>query len=251
MNGHGDDGDGHDNDNGDEAEHPLDNMAWHALRGPQAHLAEGGRPDDGGAGRFRRPVAPFSATGRLDEAGWSALADLIGPGGAAILFRADVPDPPAGWSTAFRGTTIQYVATDLAPPDPAVAERLVELGPDDSDDMVALTKLTEPGPFSAETWRTGRYFGLRRDGRLLAMAGERLRTDGWGEVSAVCVDPSARGQGLGAALTLAAAAAIAERGDRAMLHVAETNDPAHRLYRQIGFEVRRNVVAAAYRYAAD
>jgi predicted GNAT family acetyltransferase len=132
-----------------------------------------------------------------------------------------------------------------------LADRLVELGPDDSDEMVALVALTEPGPFSAETWRTGRYFGLRRHGALIAMAGERLRVEGWGEVSAVCVHPDARGEGLGAALTLAAAGAIAERGDRPMLHVAEANDPAHNLYRQLGFEVRRTVAAGAYRFLPD
>ena len=228
--------------------HPLDNMAWHALTGPQADLAEAQGPDGAAALRFRRPVAPFSATDSLDPEGWAALAELVGAGGAAILFRAEIPAPPADWSEAFRGRTTQYVAGDLDPVDPELAEQIVELGPDDSGDMVELTTLTEPGPFSAETWRTGRYFGLRQDGRLVAMAGERLRVDGWGEVSAVCVHPSAQGQGLGAALTLAAAGAIAERGDRPMLHVAEHNHTAHRLYRRIGFDVRRQVSTGAFRF---
>ncbi len=226
--------------------HPLDNMAWWALTGPQAELAETapGSP----AQRFRRPIAPFSAVEHLDADGWGALADLVGPGGVAILFRADVPELPPGWTTAFHGQTIQYVAGTLDPIDAALAEEIEELGPDDSADMVDLTARTEPGPFSAETWRTGRYFGLRRAGRLVAMAGQRLQVDGWGEVSAVCVDASVRGQGLGAAMTLAAASAIAERGDQAMLHVAEDNHPAHRLYRQIGFEVRGNVTTAGLRF---
>ncbi len=226
--------------------HPLDNMAWWALTGPQADLAETDRGSP--AHRFRRPVAPFSAVEHLDADGWRALADLVGPGGVAILFRAEIPEPPPGWTTAFQGDTIQYVAGDLDSIDPAVVEEIEELGPDDSADMVDLTARTEPGPFSAETWRTGRYFGLRREGRLVAMAGQRLQTDGWGEVSAVCVDASVRGQGLGAAMTLAAASAIAERGDQAMLHVAENNHPAHRLYLQIGFEVRRTVATAGLRF---
>jgi ribosomal protein S18 acetylase RimI-like enzyme len=233
----------------------LDNMAWHALTGPQADLAGPGparSPTSAGRGvaarRYRREVAPFCAVDRLDATGWADLAELVGPGRAAVLFRAEVPDPPDGWSEVFRGVTVQYVARRLARPDPALASQITELGPDDSDDMVALTSATEPGPFSAETWRTGRYFGLRRDGRLVAMAGERLRVDGWGEVSAVCVDASARGLGLGAALTLAAAGAIAERGDRPMLHVAEANHPAHALYLRLGFEVRREVVATAHRW---
>lgn len=225
----------------------LDNLAWHALTGPQADLAETAA-DDAPARRFRRPVAPFSAVDRLDGTGWAALADLVGPGGVAILFRAEVPAAPPGWNEVFRGRTVQYVAGELADPPPDLAAEVVELGPGDGGDMVALTDLTEPGPFGAETWRTGRYFGIRREGRLVAMAGERLRAGGFGEVSAVCVHPSARGLGLGAALTLAAAAAIATRGDRPMLHVAESNHPAHELYRRLGFLVRREVVASANRW---
>lgn len=223
----------------------LDNMAWHALTGPQADLSEPGLPES--VRRFQRRIAPFSAVDRLDDSGWAALGDLVGPGGVAILFRAEVPSPPSGWTREFHGSTVQYVAGPLDGPDAAVAEEIVELGADDGAEMVELTARTEPGPFSAETWRAGRYFGIRRAGRLVAMAGERLRTDGWGEVSAVCVDPSVRGQGLGAAMTLRAAQAITERGDRAMLHVAEDNHPAHQLYLQLGFEVRRTVAAAAYR----
>lgn len=224
----------------------LDNMAWHALIGPQADLAE--PRANGLVRRFRRPIAPFSAVERLDDEGWNALADLVGPGGVAILFRAEVPRPPAGWTRAFQGETIQYVASELDPIDAALADQIVELAPEDSAEMVDLTARTEPGPFSAETWRTGRYFGIRRQGRLVAMAGQRLRTTGWGEISAVCVDPSVRGQGLGAAMTLAAAGAIAERGDRPMLHVAEDNHPAHQLYLQIGFEVRRSIETVGYRF---
>ena len=94
----------------------------------------------------------------------------------------------------------------------------------------------------------GRWFGVRRHGRLVAMAGERLRVDGFGEVSGVCVDPSVRGEGLGAVVTLAASHGIRERGDTPMLHVRDGNDGAHRLYRRIGYETRRQVVVAVLRW---
>ena len=110
--------------------------------------------------------------------------------------------------------------------------------------MVRLAAETEPGPFGPNSNRTGRWFGVRRDGRLVAMAGERMRVEGFGEVSGVCVDPSVRGEGLGAVVTLAAAHGIRERGDTPMLHVRDGNDGAHRLYRRIGFEPRRQVTVA-------
>ena len=223
----------------------LDNMAWHALVGPQAEL---GREAAGGAARcYRWDVAPFSAVERSDAAGWEALSELIDPGRVAILFRDEVAAAPRGWTELHREATTQYVAGQLPDPPEALSREIVELGPADADDMIALTTATEPGPFSASTHETGRYFGLRRDGRLVAMAGERMRVDGWGEVSAVCVERSYRGRGLGAALTLTAARAIVDRGDRPMLHVRRGNDAAHRLYLELGFTVRRLGTVGVFR----
>ncbi len=229
-------------------DHVLDDVAWHALRGPQAYLAE--VSTDGRARRYRPAVGPFCGVERLDATGWRALAELVGPAGVAVLLRGEVAATPGGWSELVREPATQYVATDLADP-PASVDDLLELGAADSPDMVRLTAETEPGPFGPESHRTGRWFGVRREGRLVAMAGERMRLPGFGEVSGVCVHPSARGSGLGAVVTLAAARAIADRGDTAMLHVREGNDGAHRLYRRLGFEVRRRVTVAVLRNDAD
>lgn len=79
------------------------------------------------------------------------------------------------------------------------------------------------------------------------MAGERIRPPGWGEVSGVCVAAEARGAGLGALVTRAAAGAIEERGDRAMLHTRLGNDGADRLYQRLGFTVRRQVAVVVLR----
>ena len=113
--------------------------------------------------------------------------------------------------------------------------------------MVRLAADTDPGPFGPQSHLTGRWFGVRRQGRLVAMAGERMRVEGFGEVSGVCVDASARGEGLGAVVTLAAADGIRERGDVPVLHVRDGNEGAHRLYRRTGFEVRRLVSVVVLR----
>jgi predicted GNAT family acetyltransferase len=113
--------------------------------------------------------------------------------------------------------------------------QLVELTSADAHEMVAITDLTEPGPFLRRTIEIGGYVGLRRDGQLVAMAGQHLRCDGFGEVSAVCTHPSAQRLGLGAYATLKVAEAIRARGGEAVLHVRETNETAHRLHQRIGF----------------
>jgi len=229
------------------AEALLDNVVWHALGGPQSRFAA--RPDDVSADgaraalRFDPEVAVFAAVERVDAAAWAALARLVGPGGLCALFRDEVPAPPAGWEEHFRGPCLQLVA-DALPERPAFD--WTELGPADAEEMLALAQLTEPGPFFARTGELGRFVGVRRDGRLVAMAGERLRVPGFVEVSAVCTHPDVRGEGLGGALTLEIAHGIRERGDEAFLHVLRTNEAALRLYGKRGLRVRRavDVVAA-------
>ncbi len=122
----------------------------------------------------------------------------------------------------------------------ADADAILTLGAQDVDDMLALARLTRPGPFERGTRLMGRYLGVRRDGALVAMAGERLHPPGWVEISAVCTHPSARGQGLGGELVRALVAGTRADGFRALLHV-EASSPARALYERLGFVVRRPV----------
>jgi ribosomal protein S18 acetylase RimI-like enzyme len=224
--------------------HVLDDMAWHALTGPHVALAESA--GGGTARRYRDDIAPFCGVERLDRDGWGALAELVGPKGVAVFLRGGVEATPSGWTELLREPATQYVAGELVEP-PTNAGEVVELTGDDVPEMLRLAAETDPGPFGPHSHVTGRWFGVRRGGRLVAMAGERMRVEGFGEVSGVCVDPSVRGEGLGAVVTLAAAHGIHERGDRAMLHVRAGNETAHRLYRRVGFEVRRPVTVAVLR----
>ncbi|MFL6176472.1 MAG: GNAT family N-acetyltransferase [Ornithinibacter sp.] len=230
------------------AAHPLDDVAWHALTGPQAHLAEAAA--DGAALRYRDEITPFCGAERLDAAGWAALGELVGPNGTAVFLRGAVEPTPPGWLELLREPATQYVAGDLTEIQAEANREVVELTASDAPDMVALAAATEPGPFGPNSHLTGRWFGIRREGRLVAMAGERMRVVGFGEVSGVCVDPAVRGEGLGAVVTLAAAHGIRERGDTPMLHVRDGNEGAHRLYRRVGFEVRRTVTVVVLRPAS-
>ena len=113
--------------------------------------------------------------------------------------------------------------------------------------MLALVGLTQPGPFRPRTHQMGRYVGVRHEGQLVAMAGERLELDDYIEVSAVCTHPDFRRRGLGAALTLDVAAHIAAQGKTPMLHAAATNTGAIRVYERLGFTIRRTVTALVMR----
>ena len=215
--------------------HLLDNPVWHSLSGPHADLAE----VCGSARRYPGDISPFA--GLPDghgPAAWGDLRELTRPGGAFGMIGAAV-GVPDGWQIQFSGEGVQLVATDAlqtAPYDEAVV-----LGDDDADDMLDLTGRTKPGPFLLRTYLMGTYLGVRREGRLVAMAGERLHPPGFTEISAVCTDPDFRGQGFGTRLVQAVAHNIRARGETPIMHAAATNDNAIRLYEALGFEIRREV----------
>jgi ribosomal protein S18 acetylase RimI-like enzyme len=212
--------------------HPLDNPAWAALTGPHAHLAE----RVGRAARYPVDVSPFTALADpADPAAWADLATLVGPGNVTPVSGA-ITALPEGWETVESGQGVQLVAATLrAEPAPEA----VRLGPEDVPEMLDLVARTKPGPFLPRTVELGTYLGLRRDGRLVAMAGERLHPPGWAEISAVCTDPDHRAQGLATRLVRAVAHGIRDRGETPFLHAAATNTGAIRLYQSIGFTLRR------------
>jgi ribosomal protein S18 acetylase RimI-like enzyme len=215
----------------------LDNAVWHSLHGVHASVAE----VVGAARRYPADVSVFSAVDQLDDDAWGALAKLVGEGGTVVLFRRHVGDAPSGWRVVIRGTGHQMVAPDAVRGDDDETVTMVNLGPDDADRMLALTALTQPGPFQRRTVELGEYVGVEVEGELVAMAGERLGVPGGREISAVCTHPDHRGRGLAALLCRRIAGAIRERDETAFLHVAADNHGARGLYERLGFQTRTMV----------
>jgi predicted GNAT family acetyltransferase len=157
------------------------------------------------------------------------------------VFILQVPDiiVPAGLVAVKAAKGVQMVATRSV--TALGTNDILELGDEDAPEMLALAKLTEPGPFLPRTHTMGNFLGIRIGGRLAAMAGERFRFPGHTEVSGVCTHPDFRGRGLARRLSAAVAARIEARGDRPFLHAWKTNRPAISLYETLGFEIRSEV----------
>ena len=218
----------------------LDNPAWAALTGPQAGLAE----RHGRSARYPTDVSPFAALADpADPAAWRDLAELAGTGAEPLLAAPGLTGQP-GWTHAGGASGVQLVGTGVR--GAADPEALV-LTAADVPEILDLVARTRPGPFGKRTAELGTYLGIRRAGALVALAGERMRLDGYTEISAVCTDPAYRGAGLAARLIGAVVAVIRERGDIPFLHAADDNTGAIRLYEHLGFTIRTPIVFAAYR----
>jgi predicted GNAT family acetyltransferase len=89
--------------------------------------------------------------------------------------------------------------------------------------------------------------GLRIEGRLAAMAGQRMRFPGHVEVSGVCTHPDFRGRGLARRLSAAVTADLQRRGEQPFLHAWATNTAAIALYESLGFVTRAPVNVAMLR----
>jgi ribosomal protein S18 acetylase RimI-like enzyme len=212
----------------------LDDPAYSSLGGAHVRLAQ----VRGRARRYPADVAPFLALPSSPSSqDWDDAAALVAPGTfvACLYGSAELPQ---GWQAARAFDLVQMVEQRVTGAECAEA---IPLGAADVPEMLELVAETEPGPFLTRTIELGSYLGIRRDGTLVAMAGERFRPDGWTEISAVCTKSGHRGQGLASELMGALIVGIQRRSERAFLHVMRTNTGAIQLYEALGFRVRRGL----------
>jgi ribosomal protein S18 acetylase RimI-like enzyme len=233
--------------------HPLDNVIWNALTTRQTGFAE----SFGDARRFMPEVTALGAFREATQEGYESLAGLVGDRGTVALFLDEAYEVRKGWEMVAGAPLLQMVCNtpdermakstaavprpeDTRGPALSLPEgrlflheskpQIVRLGDADSSEMIALTALTKPGPFGKRTHELGNYFGIRCDGKLVALAGERMKVPGWTEVSAVCTHPEHTGHGYAAILMSAVMRGIWDRGETPMLHVREDNVRAIAVY---------------------
>ncbi|KAK42530.1 GCN5 family acetyltransferase [Caballeronia jiangsuensis] len=211
----------------------LDRPIWTALTTRQAHLGLG----DTLARRFHPDVAPFAAVASETPDAWRALHALLQPGEQVAILSADTVAAIDTLQAKRVGTIHQMVAMQRFTQSIDDSD-VIDLGPADVDAMLALVQRTKPGPFGKRTREMGHYIGIREQGELIAMAGERMAIDGHVEISAVCVDERCRGRGLAGRLMNILRREIGLRGETPFLHVFSHNESAIALYERLGFELR-------------
>ena len=214
----------------------LDDIFWRALSGEQARFATGA----GSARRYAPGFSPILGFEDREQPDFGALAPYCQPGERFYVDTWSGPAPP-GWDIAIEKTMKRMVWTGGMPDeDPALDARPLDAS--HAQQAVDLAVLTNPGPFGIRTIELGEYFGVFDDGRLVAMAGERLHAGDYREVSGVCTHPDQQGRGLARRLSLKVVRLQLQRGQRPFLHVISSNTTAHALYEKLGFRDYRETV---------
>jgi predicted GNAT family acetyltransferase len=207
----------------------LDRPVWNALTTRQAHLARGGRR----ALRFAPDYGLFAASA---DGGPGGILELIPPDNGVALVETHAVAAPPGAKIHQHAVCNQMIAQAITPGE--VRFEIVPLGDADAEAMLALATLTEPGPFFRRTHQLGDFIGVKEDGKLVAMAGERMKPQGFTEVSGVCTHPDHRGKGYAGGLMRVVAQKILARGETPFLHVYDHNAGAIALYQSLGFAFR-------------
>ena len=235
--------------------HPLDNPIWQALCTTHAVFAQ----TCNSARKFPREVSVLAGFPEPAPENYAALASLLNPGETVGLFLQAPPAPTVGWSIVNTGPLLQMLYDTPSSPDahekglPSDGVRssqpdFIRLTQANVPEMLALTKLTKPGPFAARTHEMGDYFGIRSAGILAAMAGERLRLPGYTEISAVCTHPDHLGRGYASALMNMLMERMCSRGELPFLHVRSDNTRAIQVYERLGFRKRASLHYAVLRH---
>jgi len=213
------------------------NPTWHALQTKHRHFAESA----GGACRYPAEVAPFGAVAEPSKSAMRQLQSLLASGECVWIIGENYPPVPELALKEILPCLQMVLPEEVAPP--ASTMEIVELSSADAAEMVALTTLAFPGFFRSRTCEMGTYFGVRSDGELIAMSGERLMLDGYPEISGVCTHPAHRGKGLAASLIWRLVEKHRREGLVSWLHVAVENHRAIELYLRMGFKVSRKITA--------
>ncbi len=210
-------------------DHLLDNITWFTLTGHQARFASG----ENDARRYAAGFSPIIGVAdpvHPDFASLAACCQLD----EHLYFPDWSGDAPTGWHIHDEKPLFRmYWDEDM--PEADEFPDAIMLGSQHATQALELAQLTNPGPFGPRTIELGEYFGWFEDGRLAAMAGERMHAGTLREVSGICTHPDFRGRGLARRLTLKLIRREMQRGETPFLHVMGDNPGARGLYQKMGF----------------
>ena len=120
-------------------------------------------------------------------------------------------------------------------------ETIIALNDNHADELYELVNLVQPGYYRKKTMLLGDFFGIFKNEKLVAAAGQRMQMNHFTEISAIVTHPDHIKNGYAQQLTTKIVNDIFTENKIPFLHVLQTNAAAIALYEKLGFKIRREI----------
>jgi len=212
----------------------LDNPAWYALTETHAAFAIGNDK----VKRYRPDIVAFAAYQRGSKNIFPQLDEIVAVNESFFIIGE------------ISSLASNYIVEGILPCAQMICSRQMQthitvsiekLNETDDEDILTLINLVQPGYYKKGTRLMGDYFGIRQNEQLVSATGERMRTNGLTEISAVVTHPDFTGRKYAQQLVAHVANKNLAEGLTPFLHVAATNKRAINIYELLGFVKRRGI----------
>ena len=210
---------------------------WASIYGERPHIVECVLIYTGGP---KPVVLAFGLTERFDEL-MADLVDLLPAEFYCHFHSSSLPALTSRYDADRFGTFVKMKLGNFKPiNDLSLASETVRLTPEHTEELRALYQRAYPGNyFVPRMLETGKYLGLRRDGRLVAATGVHVDSAEYkiSVLGNIATDPDYRNKGLATRLTSLLVTELTGEGRMVCLNVKADNEPAVHCYQRIGFEI--------------
>lgn len=217
----------------------LDNPVWSAIKVSQSQHALT-RPL---AVRFLPEYTPFVTKFNDTELAEQNLLDLVDTNETVYLFSPHAVVSPNRWFIDAKVNVHQMIclhATSLESPDFENSD--IEIIHPSKENVLQLTKIAFPDFFRKKTYEMGRYWGLKYQGQLATIAGERMKiAPHFQEISTVCTLPEFKRCGFSKILMSKIVTDLQQKNLIPYAHIVHTNQASLNLFSKLGFTIRATI----------
>ncbi|WP_282148118.1 GNAT family N-acetyltransferase [Algibacter lectus] len=216
-------------------EDQLKNPVWYSLKETHKKLAV----VSDGVQFYHHEVCPFGAF--FDETKTAEASSEYVKKSDSFFFVSENQTPIIDKNNVVLDRKIdgcQMVLNQLS--DVEITEDIVLLDESYIEEIYNLVWLVMPGYYKKRTFEMGNYYGIIKDDKLVAIAGQRMQTDLFIEVSAVVTHPNYTRKGFAKQLIAHNTKEILKVNKQPILHTNKGN-LAIPLYQKLGYELTRDM----------
>lgn len=211
----------------------LDNPVWFSITEKHTQQAI----DYGNIKIYHPDFTPFGAF--INEEDTAKAIEAYSKLAPSFFMVGDKPKMPSSLKPAIKYVGLQMIIRHKI--NHPITENIIELNESHYNELMDLVDVAYPDFFKPKTNTLGRYFGIFKNEKLVAITGERMQTEHFTEISGVITHPDHVGNGYAKQLVTHTANTIFKDNKTPFLHVDQTNLGPINLYKKLGFKIRRKL----------